>query len=136
MLSIGRGIEASPARICTSTTSTNWRLVSRARMARAASLASAFPRYRSGSVAVGLWLLGQSSYQVPSSSLMPSNIQLYCNDGHECGAAQGARCEGKGLCFQDVTIRNELVMVPLCKLHMRKLLASRYPARLATSGAP
>jgi hypothetical protein len=49
---------------------------------------------------------------------------------------KGARCEAKASCFRDVKIRNELVVLPLCRLHMQKLLASRYPVRLATSWAP
>lgn len=48
---------------------------------------------------------------------------------------KGERCGAAAPCFRSVAIGTELVVVPLCRQHMTKLLYSADPAELATAWA-
>jgi hypothetical protein len=76
---------------------------------------------------------------MPSGRMTVASARGCCariGDSMPAGAPRrGARCGNRASCLHSVVIGTELVVVPLCRLHMRKLLASTDPAALVQSWA-
>jgi hypothetical protein len=49
---------------------------------------------------------------------------------------RGARCECAAVRYRDALVDTQLVVVPLCRLHFRKMLASPDPVAVVRSWLP